>query len=186
MLLISKESAIKRLDSNENLANRLVRNNGSLEIKKIEHGGGRSNGQKNLTENERAIIGASARAFGIKNTAEAFGVSVSHTNSLAHGKVYRDGGREANKSHADLKNQIEDRLSDVKDVALEKLMLSLGLIDEEKLAESSAKDLSGIAANLSKVVENSSGGGKNNTQVNLVVYAPESRKVADYEVIEVG
>jgi hypothetical protein len=187
MLLISTESAARRLESSENLANRLVRNNSHLEIKPINHGGGRAEGIKNLTENERAIIGASARAFGIRATANAFGVSESHTNSLAHGKVYREGGRESSKNHAALAEKIEDRLDEVKDVALTKLMLSLGLLDEDKMDKATAKDLSGIAANLSKVVQNSSGNGNNKgTQVNLVVYAPESKVISDYQVVEVG
>src|SRR5690348_12070695 len=74
--------------------------------------------------------------------AQSFGVSDSVVSAAKTGRV---GGKPAT---LERKAKIEDRVQEVKDVALEKLMLSLGLISDDKLEDLSAKDLSGIASNM--------------------------------------
>src|SRR5438477_336801 len=80
----------------------------------------------------------------------------------------------------ELKAAVYGRLRTVQDKAIERLMLSLNLLDDEKLEKCNATDLSKVAANMSRVVdrtipkESSQG-----SQVNLVLYAPKQKDVSD-------
>lgn len=78
-------------------------------------------------------------------------------------------------------------LAAVGDIAIGKLMESLELIDGEKLGKESATGLSRIAANLSKVVDNTRAKNASETgpKVQVVVYCPEPRKEENFKVIEI-
>lgn len=77
-------------------------------------------------------------------------------------------------------------LDKVEDLALERLMSSLGLITDDKMSKSSAKDLSTIAGNLSKVHSNLKGqGGTNGPVVNIQIFKPEKRAEHLFQTIDV-
>lgn len=81
---------------------------------------------------------------------------------------------------------VNKRLDSISDVAMTKLLESIGYITSDKMDKCKATDLSSIAANMSKVVSNvrtktdSSG-----PVVNVNVYAPELRNERTFKTIEV-
>lgn len=81
---------------------------------------------------------------------------------------------------------IEKRMDEIQDKALCKLMMSIGLLDEEKLTKLGAKDLSAVAANMAKVAGNVRPSVADGNAVHLHLYAPELRKESNYKTIEVS
>lgn len=183
IMLITKEQAEARLNSPDNLANQVVRNNSHFEIVKINHGGREQGRATDLTEQERATIGALAHLDTAKNIAREFGISRQHVENLKFGRVGARGGDE--KEHPELKSKLGQKLEQVRDVALDKLMESLGLITQENLSECDAKDLSGIAANMSKVVEKTLPKQDGSQGVKIQIYAPQLKEIDQFKLVEV-
>lgn len=80
--------------------------------------------------------------------------------------------------------EVRSTVERVKEIALDKLMASLNLMTEDKFENSSLKDLSAVAANLSRVVERTTPQ-ENNTTLQLIVYAPEQKTERSYKVLDV-
>jgi hypothetical protein len=64
-------------------------------------------------------------------------------------------------------------------------MDSLGQITSDKISVHTAKDISAIAANMSKVVKDTIPDKVQPQSINLVVYTPELRNEKSFEVIEI-
>ena len=86
-----------------------------------------------------------------------------------------------------------ERLEEVRDIALEKLILAVNNMTEDKFKKADLKDLSTVAVNLGRVVEKASPSEsiRAGEQTNIVIYAPqladESRfKAQEIEVLPVS
>ena len=144
---------------------------------------GRSKGAKGIPDFLRPIIGASVKFSGLKETQEAFGVSHATASTLANGKVtYCDTTREV----PELQSKVDEIVGNAQEKAAERLMSALGFITDDKLAQAKARDLSGIAADMSRVIEKTSPKSANLAGANIVIYAPVQKSEDSYEVIEVG
>ena len=74
----------------------------------------------------------------------------------------------------------------VQEVALTRLMDALGLLTPISMFNEKPKDISSIAANLSRVHSNlRDRNGETGNQLNVTIYAPSQRKLSDYDSIEV-
>lgn len=74
----------------------------------------------------------------------------------------------------------------VQDIALTRLMDALGLLTLPAMIGEKPKDISAIAANLSRVHSNlRDREGERGNSVNVTIYAPQQKKLEDFEVIEV-
>lgn len=73
----------------------------------------------------------------------------------------------------------------VKDAAIQKLMLSIGLITEDKLAKMKVKGLASVATSMAKVIGTVAPKQTQAPLVNLVVYSPEIREEKSYKVVEI-
>lgn len=183
MLLITKEQADKRLSSENNVANLINKDTGQLTIVPIKKGGGSKAGATHLSEEQRILIGTLANQDRVKTVAQTFSLSESHVKNLKHGRVDRAGLE--HKTHEELKAAVEGKSLEARDVALDKLMVAMGLIDTDKLEGVSAKDLSVISSNMSRVYQNTYAQQMADGQkINIVVYSPEMKKVNDYKVVE--
>lgn len=111
--------------------------------------------------------------------AAAFGVSRMAVSNAARG---RSGPNPPNEER---RRKLEERQLDIKDTALIKLMSSLNLLTEEKMEDLTAKDLSQVASNMSKVVHSIQAGEAAGSPVNIVIYSPEIRKEESFKVIDV-
>lgn len=124
----------------------------------------------------RATIGALAAtgSASIKEISEEFGVT---ENQI---KGARDSKNE------DIKKRIETAKNKVSEIALDRLMLSLGLMTPEVLTNTKPKDLSVVMANLSSVVSRmKSEESEKAASINLNVYVPETKQLENYSVIDV-
>lgn len=191
---IDRAEALRRLNSSRNIADLgRIRNGESKALStpetpapteevthvQIDHGvrRGRSNVPEILRDTMAELaVGGTANSV----IAEAFGVSTDVVERASSGRV---GGRPATAERA---AKVSARKLEIQDTALMKLMQSLNLIDEDKLGECDARQLSQVAANLSKVsssLDPKQEGGLGNTHV--IVYAPERKEERSYKVVDV-
>jgi hypothetical protein len=151
---------------------------GPLEHRSIGHAGRVG---PRLTVEKRTEIAIAAKTTGIgapretqSEIAQRFGIS-------------RQGVAEINAGHGKINNSsFDEALERARDTALEKLMLSLGLIDEERMSKLGPRDLSLIASNMAKVVERTIPDKVREGNINLTIYAPELRKESSFDVVEIG
>ena len=182
-MLISKEQTEKRLASSDNLLNKVVRNNSHFELRTINHGGRLEGRDSDLTEVERTTIGALAHVDTAANVAAEFGISRQHVQNLKFGRVGARAGME--KAHPELKSNLKIAKEEIKDKALQVLMSSLGLCDDEKLSDLGAKDLSSVASNMSKVVNNLEPREQGDSGTKILIYAPQIKDIEKFDVVEI-
>jgi hypothetical protein len=110
-----------------------------------------------------------------KHLAAEFGVSVATI-----GNIKRDPTDAAQK-------EIDTNRKNIQDSALRKLMSSLNLISDDKLTDLSPKELTRVARDLSSIVGNLEEKQKetDQTQVNVIVYAPQTVEEKSYKTVEV-
>jgi hypothetical protein len=169
---ITEQEAYRRLKSPRNVVNVL----GS--VLQIERHRIRGPEIPSFIKKTIAILGRSGEVQ--TEVARQFNVSPAEVSYCERGKISE------HKDDPELKAHIEDKLGPVQDKAVERLMSSLGLMDDGKLEKSNAKDLSTIAANMSRVVANTvprNGNNGDNHGIQIVVYAPQQHKEEDYRVI---
>jgi hypothetical protein len=172
---LSANKANERLTSASNLANRF---GGKTSVVKTEvlNRTGKKAGSFNFPPFLKTSIAIQARigAEPQKDIAKSFGTVQTNVSAIKTGKTEVD------------EETVEKVLGTVRDAALEKVMQSIGLITTDKLEETKAKDLSVIAANMSKVAANTIvDKGDKGTQVTLHVYCPEPKQESSYRTIEV-
>jgi predicted transcriptional regulator len=212
-MFISEEQLNERLNSPRNLANRFRRGNaeiyrgntaaekeapksgsekkesgriqplsaesGGITFKQIKRPG---NCRPWLSSEERTSIAISAAQSGSKqkDIAVAFGVKDSTVSDIVNGtRRIQDTSRSADEI------RIDAELNKVREKAIENLMSSLGLMTPDKVSSHSAKDISMICYNMSKVMESTITQEKATQQINLVVYTPELRNEKSFKTVEV-
>jgi predicted transcriptional regulator len=151
---------------------------------------GRNNGDVNVPESIRKIIGETAvidgRAAAI-NLAKDFGISPSSVSAYAKGAT-------STASYNSPKESIISHINKSRQRAIKKasktLNAALGAITQEKLDYSDAKDLSGIAKDMAVVIKNlepkdtSTEGGASGTP-QFVIFAPQFRDERSFDTIHV-
>lgn len=80
---------------------------------------------------------------------------------------------------------VQAKINEVGDVAMTKLLCALDFITPEKLEKSKATDLSMIASNMSKVVNNVRGKDSDAPKVIVQIYAPELKSESSFRTISV-
>lgn len=148
---------------------------------------GRSEGDNNVPDSLRKIIGATSQIEGREEAlalAKMFGVSGSSVSAYANGAT---STASYHKPKKEIKDFIINRKTRMTKKALRKLNLALEGISEEKLNELSAKDLSTVAKDMSSVVRHMepehTGPSANGPQ--FVVYAPKMVQENHFETIHV-
>ena len=113
--------------------------------------------------------------------AKLFGISDSSVSNFANGK---DNNRVPDKA---LQTSIQSERETIERSALEKTMMTLGLIEAEDILMLGAKDKSIVAQNLSKVAANMKDKTvTNDNRIQMVIHAPAVRQDHHYQEIEVG
>ena len=182
-MFLDPEKAEERLNSPNNLANRLAE---FRKEKKILEDNGtvlinpgrqlpRLPPQVKEELKEKALSGKYTR----KELAEEYGVSppaITHLKKSAEREeeAKKDSAREAFLTQA------------LQNVASEKMLLAMGLITEDKLATLKARELAQISSSLASVFNSSSPkSSAPGTAINLVVYSPEVRQESAYRTVEI-
>lgn len=174
----TEEQIEARLKSSRNLVNRFGRSSSVPEVESVTviPLGNPGNVQKpKLDQETKDEIAFRARA-GERQTslASEFGVSQSAIGEIEQGRTKVN------------EVAVQSRLDQVQDVAMTKLLESLGYMTTDKLDKAKATDLSSIAANMSKVVSNVRvKNDQSGPVVNVNVYAPELRNERTFKTIEV-
>lgn len=155
----------------------------------VEHkrqGSGRTAGTLNRSPEERMEIAETAAILGAAEAARIHGCSQSQAHSYAHGFntcAQRLPNAEAGESAI---NSIEK----VRSRAIEKILMAMDLINEDKLGNQTPQAISQVAANLSKIPANLESKGtddinRGNT-VNVVVYSPPVKEERQYKTIKIA
>lgn len=171
-MLLDKADKEKRLQSPKNLLNNLPEKDRTdrrpLHVTKKP-------GTKNIPPSVKTIAGVLAKTEPIKEVAEVLEISPATVARAKNGK---------DKS---VRSAVEQTTERIRDLALDKLMDSLGIIDDTTLANCSAKDASQVARNLAGVVHQlTPKDTKGDGNVTLVFYAPQQRKENHFRTIDVN
>lgn len=146
--------------------------------------GGRTEGAVEVPDVLRKVIGDTALESRNKNTdiARIFGVSTAATKAYKVGMTGPNGH-----ISQDLKAHMRAKRMEVSDSAREKLMSALGYMTEEKLEGAKAKDLAGIAKDMSAVIRNMEPPEEagDASQTNIIFYSPKPKEESDYLSIQV-
>ena len=174
----TEEQIEARLKSSRNLVNRFGRSSSLPEVESvaiIPLGNPGNKEKPKLDPEQKDEIAFRARAGETQvSLAAEFGVSQSAIGEIEQGRT------KVNEA------EVSKRLDQVQDVAMNKLLESLGYMTTEKLDKCKAIDLSSIAANMSKVVSNvRTKTDQTGPVVNVNVYAPELRNERTFKTIEV-
>lgn len=81
--------------------------------------------------------------------------------------------------------QVQNTLDRVRELALDKTLIALGLMTDDKFANANLKDLSTVAANLSRVVDKMSPRESLSQTVQFIVHSPETKSLGSYRVVDV-
>lgn len=180
MILSSQEEIDERLADPENLLNVLGIKPPEIKhinIRDFRHTGSKG---KKVPKELRPVIAAISKVEGSTETAKLFNIAVPTANNLQHGRS----------SNGILDRVLEKDthkiLGTVKELAADRLLAAIGLLDDDRLSSvSKATELSAIAANLSRVVEKVTPKNDQSQGPVFHVYAPELKSLDKYEVIDV-
>lgn len=151
---------------------------------------GRKEGDKNVPEAirktiaEEALLGSKSEAL-----AELFQVSKQSVSAYKNGANSTSTYNEPNRELANHVNGAKERIISR---SSKKLNLALGKLTSDKMDDCSARELAGIAKDMSAIIRNMTpdeepGGQQNNIQ--FVVFAPPMKSEEDYnslQVIDIG
>ena len=135
---------------------------------------GNKKGNKKLAFHQRNEIAVRSR-LGESQTALAdeFGVSQNTISAIERGKTKVD------------ERMINERLDDVQDIAMSKLLASLGYMTSEKLEKLDPVKLSMVASNMGRVISGIRRNDDDGPKVIVQIYAPELKKESSFKSIDV-
>ena len=188
--LVSDELLMRELE-NLNGTNMVPSNESSVQVIDIPSRG-RASGDNNVPDSLRKIIGEDAVINGRQsalNLASSFGISASSASAYARGATSTTTYNTPSKSIIGHINKSRARAIKKAGRTLDQ---ALGAITQEKLDYTDAKDLSGIAKDMSVIIknleppsENESSEGKNSGP-QFVIFAPQFRKEESFDIINVN
>jgi len=171
--LSEAEKEEPRIRISANRTSPMVKRGESTVINRNRHG--RTVGATTVDSMTREIAGTLTRIEGPASVARAFEIAPSTAFHM---------GRADGKKDGELRERIEKNLGKVRDIALDRLMTSINLIEDDKLESLGAKDLSTVASNLSRVVEKTLPRDMSAAPTaQLIVYAPTIAKEEHYETV---
>jgi hypothetical protein len=144
------------------------------------HHPGRTNGSKGVPDEFKVAAGLMAHFDSVRNVASALGLDKMTVNAA------RNGESSTGKRDENLRSKIEEDLTTVRDKALDRLLSSLNLLDDRKIEKASARDISGISANMAKVMAMTLPKEQEVvSRAQLIVYAPTQINESKFEVVEI-
>lgn len=172
-MFLSDEQVQKRLDHEDNFCNAVV-------VRKNEWAGNRAG--KRIPDYMKTLIGICARVDGQGVAAKEFGVSTNTAHALAHGQDLR--GQSVNK---ELKDQVERKVSEVQDKALDLLCGSLGLVELDDIKELDVQKKVGVVERLAGIYDRVKPQGQGQAAGGnvFIVQAPAIIPSSEFETIDV-
>lgn len=158
-MIVNEEVALERVNSEDNLINKLER-------RKLSNGG-----KRNIPPMIQTLAVEVAALTTQQEAADTFGMSQRNVHYLEH------EGKKVDRE------QIKKNIDTVHNVALDAMLESINLIKPKLADVKKATDLSTIAANLGRVVEKTTPKEAVSQNLRIVVFAPVMRKESDYEEV---
>lgn len=200
-MLISSTEVDNRLENPENIIRRREDNLAVRKLTRVklpEHesdstaivplnNGGRRPGDRNLTPESRATIGAEASLLTLDEVAKQHNVSRHHVQELSQGMHSNAQG-----VNIELVDNINKKLQEPHEIALQKLTAALLAIDEAKLTKEKPKDLAMIARSLSGVAEHTAPIKHTDPEddilkkCQLIVYSPTIKNENHYQTVAIA
>ena len=184
---ISQEELARRLGSSKNLVNRLscnctkngVNKDGSKEsqpAQETNNRGNDANNRNNCGRKDSLNAPESLRLVaGLLSKAENNSARVARNLEITSGQA-RYAEKKVNKL-----TEIQ-----VQELALTRLMDTLGILTVDKIEDEKPRDIASIGANLSRIYTNlkpkDNGNGNN---VNITIYSPSLKKLDEFETIDI-
>lgn len=183
---MTEKDAIDRLLSSDNLANQ-------GKIVPYFRGGrgkdGEKRGSANLPDSLKITIGALAVASGNKSeVARTFGLDPDHVIDFTAGrKDVRQGDKVVNVYDEKMKSAIEGKASEISDVAEDKLLKFLGIVEPANAEGLSEREKVKIARDMSQIVKNvrPEQAMTVNQNAQVIVFSANPKSEKDYEVMTV-
>lgn len=196
---LTKEEADSRLNSEDNLVNRLKtirdkKSNAGRKKGEPNPNGGRKPGDTNLDEFTRSLIGTASKISGPTETAKAFGVSVTTAKNLEDGVVGNEtvtdeNGKDQREITVDVsaRDRTRRNLEDVADKGALFLIKTLKLLDERIDSVTKPRELSAIGRDVAKIVEGSMPRQELNQPPGVIFQfmVPRQKLESEFEVIDV-
>ncbi len=172
MSFISSDEAIRRLKSPSNLANLLsVQRPGKIETILPSS---RPPAAPPVSTEVKALSNVLSKLDGADAAASALGLTPAQVRASSRSK------------NPEVIKKTSATIERVRDLALDRLMDSLGLLDIDSLRAEPARNISAIAANMSKIVHNLAPSDvAASERRTLVIYAPNQREQKDFSVIDI-
>ncbi len=188
-MFIELERAEQRENSEDNLINKLdelKRSEDDLVVRG-EQDYKKGGTKPHMSEEKKLLAGVLAHFDTHKNVAEELGISERSVGRAKAGETqeFKRGDGIVNEDRKDkIAEIVEGKKLDIVDRALGKMLESIIGIDTVGMG---AKGRSEVARNLSSVIKNVSGNREAGTdnRVQVVVINPGSKKLGDYEVVDV-
>lgn len=148
--------------------------------------GGRKEGDSNIPEFLRPLIGGLSKAGNGRAVADAFGVSQARASQLANGHMGPSPGA-VDSELKDRVDQVADSVrNDIIRSATKKLIAAMEAIKEDKLAENGPLVLSQVARNMASIVEKMEEKEKDDeSKFQVFIYAPNEKPITEYPAIEI-
>jgi hypothetical protein len=202
-MFIKEEVALERVSDDENLVNMIlnISSRSSATISKRlpdellipevipddsiprgivkPHFSGRKPGGKEYPIELKHIAGILCQTDTIDNVAAALHMNRS---SVAEN---RNGRTTFGKDNPELRARLDESLSIVRDKAMDRLLSSLDLLDDEKIGKANAKDISAISSNMAKVMSSTLPKEQVTVNAQLIVYAPTQSTEDKFDVVDI-
>ena len=137
------------------------------------------------TTAERSLGAALSQIDTAENVSKMTGASISSIRNWKRGVTDATNGIENAVRRPELVNATKQKLNEIRDVAMEKLLMTLGVIKDTDVNLLGAKDASIVASNLSRVVEKTMPKEDLGTQrPQIIMYSPTQMNVESFQVIE--
>jgi hypothetical protein len=144
--------------------------------KTIFEGRGRPAGKETIPFEVKAAISAYATVVGPTVASQVFDICEGEASKLKNGIISQNNGK-----NEALKAARDSRLGVIHNAALEKLLLSIESIDDDKIREAKPRDQVAIAEGLAGVFEKTSEKGNQINAGQVIIYAPRQNTLDDYE-----
>jgi hypothetical protein len=168
----------------ENGEERLQHLGNLLKEKNVEHkpcGAGRRDGDKELPDFLRVLVGVGAKMSGSPAAAKAFGVSQPTALTASKGKRSPKGP-----DVPELKESIDGTIADARSKAVAGVMAALDLVPDKIDSSVKLRDLTSVAKDLAFVAEKLAPADEKAQKGNQVIfYMPKEKNVLDYDIIDV-
>jgi len=140
---------------------------------------GRTIGAREIPDKLRELIGFQAHFETAADVAKSFGVSPISAHLAKESR-----------GHEEVKDRIDERLGVVKEKAISAMLVSFGVLSEEKLKKQSIGRATKTIESMARVIEKTSEKLVNPNINPIIIYAPQVRQESDYsnaiEVEKVG